>query len=300
MCGLTKGKWRRVSAMPDDRTIKAGGFRLRVRDEGRARGPAIVLVHGFAHSLEIWDAWAEDLARDHRVIRFDLPGHGLSGPDPKERYSNDDTVDALAALLAALEVRRPIIAGNSLGGLVAWRYAARAKVKPRALILVAPGGYPINGVSDTPAGVPPMMEAFLRYAPEAGVREATRQLYGDPSRLDDARVDMVRERMSGEGVGAALSQRLAQFTLPDPTPELARVTAPALVMWGRKDTVVPPDHAERFAATLKRAELKLYDDLGHTPQDEAPARTLKDVRTFLRRLADGAPRRRVARRAASA
>ena len=292
--------------MQGDRTIKAGGFRLRVREEGRARGPAIVLVHGFAHSLEIWDAWAEDLARDHRVIRFDLPGHGLSGPDPKERYSNEDTVDALAALLGALDLRRPIIAGNSLGGLVAWRYAARAKVKPRALILVAPGGYPINGVSDAPVGAPPMVEAFLRYAPEAGVREATRKLYGDPTRLDDARVAMVHERMSGEGVGAALVKRLSQFTLPDPTPELARVTAPALVMWGRKDTMVPPDHAERFAAALKRVELKLYDDLGHTPHDEAPARTLKDVRAFLDRLkprrpacATPVPPRRTSRRASA-
>ncbi|HUF74202.1 MAG TPA: alpha/beta fold hydrolase [Gammaproteobacteria bacterium] len=271
------------ATMTTDHIIDVDGYRLRVREQGRPRSPAVVLVHGFAHSLESWDAWASDLARDHRVVAFDLPGHGLSGPDAEKRYSNKDTVDALAALIRTLGLRRPFLVGNSLGGLVAWRYAARAAARLRGLILIAPGGYSINGVTDAPAGVPLMMSAFLRMAPEAAVRAMTRKLYGDPERVAEARVEMIHARMSGEGVGDALVRRLKQFTLPDPDVELARINAPTLLLWGGKDTVVPPEHAERFAAAMKRASLKIYNDLGHVPHEEAPERTLADARAFLRK-----------------
>ncbi len=269
--------------MTRDQVLEAGGFRLRVRVEGGA-GPAVVLVHGFSHSLETWDGWAADLARDHRVVRFDLPGHGLSGPDLQERYTNEDTVDALEALVRTLGLRRPVIAGNSLGGLVAWRYAARRARDVRGLILIAPGGFSINGVADRPAGAPPAVEAYLRSAPSLAVRHAMQALYGDPARLPEARVDGARAAMTADGVGEALVKRLERFTLPDPTADLARVRAPTLLLWGAKDVMVPPEHADRFAEAMPNATRVLYEDLGHVPHEEAPARTLVDARAFLKTL----------------
>lgn len=268
----------------NDRLVIADGFHLRVREEGPADGVPIVLVHGFSHSLETWDAWAEDLARDHRVIRFDLPGHGHSGPDERERYSNEETVDALAGLIEALDLKRPTIGGSSLGGLVAWRYAARAKSAARGLILVAPGGYPINGVSDQPVAAPRHVEAFLRFAPASAVRDATRALYGDPELLTADRVASVRAAMAADGVGEALVKRLSRFTLPDPTADLARVRVPTLLLWGRRDVMVPVGHAERFVRALPNARKIVYDGLGHLPHEEAPDVTLADVRAFMKTL----------------
>jgi pimeloyl-ACP methyl ester carboxylesterase len=275
---------RAVGRMKSDRLMEAGGFRLQVRLEGAQTGPPIVLLHGFSHSLQTWDRWAVNLGRDHRVVRFDLPGHGRSGPDPHERYSNEDTIDALDALLRALAIRRPVLVGNSLGGLVAWRRAARRPRDVRGLILIAPGGFSINGVAEHPAGAPPAVEAYLRTAPLEAVRLAMQALYGDPSRLSKKRIDAARSAIAGDGVGDALVRRLAQFTLPDPTRDLARVRAPTLLLWGGRDVIIPPEHAERFHAALPNSRRIVYDDLGHLPHEEAPARTLADARAFLGEL----------------
>jgi pimeloyl-ACP methyl ester carboxylesterase len=270
--------------MSSDRIVTAAGFRLHVREEGSAGAPPILLTHGFSHSLETWDAWAADLAADYRVIRFDLPGHGRSGPDARERYSNEDTVDALAGLIEALELKRPVLAGNSLGGLVAWRYAARPDSVARGLILLAPGGFSINGVSERPLVVPHAVEAYLQFAPAPAVRDATRRLYGDPGRLAEHRVASVHAAMTAKGVGQALVKRLSLFTLPNPAADLARVRAPALLLWGGRDVMIPVDHADRFAAALPDVRKIVYDGLGHMPHEEAPDVTLADVRAFLKTL----------------
>ena len=103
----------------DDQWVDADGMTFRVREQGPENAPVIVLIHGFSYSLESFDAWAENLASDYRVVRFDLPGHGLTGPDPQRRYSVEQTVALTTSLLDALGHDDVVLAGNSLGGLVA-------------------------------------------------------------------------------------------------------------------------------------------------------------------------------------
>lgn len=270
-----------------DRYVTADGVRFRVREDGPADAPTIVLIHGFSHSLETWEAWADGLADAWRVIRFDLPGHGLTGPDPQGRYTNEQTVDLVAALVDELALERFALAGNSLGGLVAWRYAAAYPQNVSALVLIAPGGYPNRGVGDEPAPVPALVQGYLRTAPAIGVETATRGLFGDPERMDPAAPARVRDLMRREGNGAALLARVEVFTLPDPEPALRDMTTPTLILWGARDTVVPVEHAERFAAAIPGARAKVYDDLGHIPQEEAPDQTLVDARAFLAAVETG-------------
>ena len=238
-----------------DRLVDIDGVMARVRSEGPADAPVIVMVHGFSYSLESWDGWAEDLSADHRVIRMDLPGHGLTGPDPLQRYSVPQTVEFLGALLDELGLDHVTLAGNSLGGLVSWRLAAQRPDLVDRLVLVAPGAYSINGVTDQPVAVPMGVSFYLTSAPEAMVAAASAGLYGDV--------------------------RLEVFTLPDPTADLARVQAPALVLWGGRDVMIPVEQAARIAADLPQAELIIHDDLGHILHEEDPARTVADVRAFL-------------------
>lgn len=266
---------------PTDRYVTAEGVRFRVRDEGPADAPPIVLIHGFSHSLETWDGWAAGLSDARRVIRFDLPGHGLTGPDPEGRYTNEQTVALVAALLDELGLEQFAVAGSSLGGLVAWRYAAAYPERVSALILVAAGGFPNQGVGDEPAPVPAAVEGYLRLAPAPVVEAATRNLYGDPERMDPAMATRVRALMRREGNSEALLARLAVFTLPNPEPALQRVVAPTLVVWGARDSLVPVEHAQRFAAAIPDARTVVYDDLGHIPHEEDPQRTLSDVQAFL-------------------
>jgi len=269
---------------PEDRHVEAAGLEWRVREEGPAGAPVIVLAHGFQVSLESFEPWAEILSEDYRVVTFDLPGHGLTGPDPQRRYSNEQTVELTAALIDALGLDAFVIGGNSLGGLIAWRYAAEHPDKVRGLILISPGGYSINNVTDEPVEPPAPVVLYLRTAPRAGVTQALNAIYADDSKVTEAEVERMRDLMRGRGVGDALVERLEVFTLPDPEPDLARIEDPALILWGAQDVMVPAEHAARFESAIPDARAIVYDDLGHVPHEEAPARTAADARAFIESL----------------
>lgn len=267
-----------------ERMVEAAGMSWRVREDGPAGAPAIVLIHGFSHSLESFDGWAEALSDDYRIIRFDLPGHGVTGARTDNAYSNEDTAAQVAELLGALELDRFVIGGSSLGGLVSWRYAAAHPERVAGLVLVSPGGYSINNVGDEPVEVPVAVQLYLRLAPDAGIRMATQTLYGDPSRLTEDRIAQIGQMMRQPGVGEALIARLEQFTLPDPEPVLATIDAPAIILWGTADTVVPASHGTRFVDVMPDARLVTYDGAGHALMEEIPDDTAADVRAFLEGL----------------
>lgn len=262
-----------------DQLVDVGGRQVRVRITGPRTAQPIVLVHGFSVSLESWDAWAEGLSTDYRVIRMDLPGHGLTGPDPDQRYTVPDTAAFIGETMDALDIDHAVLGGNSLGGLAAWRFAADHPDRVDALVLVSPGGYSINGVTEDPAAIPLPVSFYLRSAPEAMVSGATSNLYGDVSRMDPAVPARIHALMAGNG--DAYVQRLEVFTLPDPAPDLERISVPTLILHGEMDRMIPVDHSRRMAEAIPDARLITYDDLGHIAHEEDPERTLVDVRGFL-------------------
>ncbi len=266
-------------AQPADQYLAIEGTRIRVRIEGPAKAPPIILVHGFSFSLESWDAWTTDLARDHRVIRFDLAGHGLSDADARGRYATTDRVRQLLALMDKLHIRKAVIAGNSYGGLVAWNLAARHPQRVARLILVDSGAYSINGVTDKPVAVPPTMRAYLQVPSTAGVAFSAGLIFAHPEKLPAARLAMMQAMIARNA--AALIAHLEQFTLPPPDAELARVKAPTLILWGRADKVIPVAQADDLAAAIQGSKRIIYDYVGHAPQEEASAQSIADVRTFL-------------------
>ena len=270
-----------VPAAAADRMVEIDGARLRVRIEGPETAPPIVLIHGFTFSLETWDGWAADLARDHRVIRYDLSGHGLSDPDPQARYGTADRVRQLKALLDRRGIARATLAGNSFGGLVAWNFAALFPDRVDRLVLIDSAAYSINGVTERPVPVPPAMRAYLSAPSPQAVAFSAAQIFAHPERLTPQRLELMRAMIARPGNGPALISHLEQFTLPEPTAQLRRITAPTLILWGSKDKVVPVDHADRLAAAIPNARRIVYEDVGHAPQEEAADRSLADLRAFL-------------------
>ena len=110
-------------AAPDSRYLDApgdlldvAGVRLHVRDTGRKDAPAVILLHGFGSSLHTFEPWARLLEIDHRVIRFDLPGSGLSGPDPQGVYTDARSMEIITALMDRLGVAQTSVIGHSIGG----------------------------------------------------------------------------------------------------------------------------------------------------------------------------------------
>ncbi|MFN2258978.1 MAG: alpha/beta fold hydrolase [Parasphingopyxis sp.] len=266
-------------AQSHTRYIELDGARIRVREDGPADAPVLVLLHGFTMSLESWDGWVDRLAGDYRIIRFDLLGHGLTGPDPLKRYAPEERVETLGRLLDALDIERATLGGNSFGGLVAWRYAARHPERVDRLILVDSGAYSIYGVADEPVPVAPAIQAHLRNPTDAGFAASMGTIFADRSRISEARFAQIRAMM--EGNGDAFVDHLAEFTLPDPTPDLARIAAPTLILWGEEDRLIPLEQASRLASAIPNARLVTYPGVGHAPQEEISARSAADVRRFL-------------------
>lgn len=261
-----------------DRFVVVDGARVRVREEGPEGAPAIVLIHGFTHSLETWDAWADALKGESRVIRYDLLGHGLTGPDPAQRYSPAERAAFLGELLDALDVDSAVLAGNSLGGTIAWRFAALEPDRVEALVLVDPGLYDVAGVEDAPAEPPAPVAFFLRYSPRFMM---TPFIFADPEAVPAERVEEMQAMMRRRGNNQAFFDHLAEFTLPDPSAILAGLDAPVLLIWGEEDRLFPVEHGERAAATLPNAELVVIPGAGHAPHEEAPEASLAALRAFL-------------------
>ncbi|MCG8443161.1 MAG: alpha/beta fold hydrolase, partial [Caulobacterales bacterium] len=233
-----------------DQFVEARGLRTRVRMDGPADAPPLILVHGFAHSLETWEGWSDALSGTFRVIRFDLPGHGLTGPDPDERYAVADHAAFIGAVMDALGLERAHVGGNSLGGLAAWRFALAQPERVDRLVLVDAGGFSINGVTEHPVTVPAPMEALLRAAPRGGVRIIAEAALADPAKATPEMVARMRDMMRRKGNGGAMVRGLELFTLPEPSADLARIGAPTLVLWGAQDGLIPLEHGRRMAELI--------------------------------------------------
>ncbi len=258
------------------------GIRLRVRDTGPRHAPAIILLHGFGSSIETWEPWADALSKNYRVIRFDLPGFGLTGPDPSGDYSDERTINITAALIDRLGISRPTLAGNSLGGRIAWRFAAQDPARVGGLILISPDGFASPGFAYGKAPAVPLMLRLLPYTmPRFLLRMNLAAAYANPRNLTAAALTRYRDMMLAQGDRGAMLARMSQTVLPEPEPLLRRIQAPTLILWGEQDKMIPFSNAADYVRDIPHATLVALPGLGHVPFEEAPNESLKPVVAFL-------------------
>ena len=277
-----KVRWAR----PPSRFIEVNGQQVHVRDEGPHDDPApIVLLHGTSASLHTWQGWAEGLREHRRVIRVDLPGFGLTGPSPDGRYGIERYVSFVIALLDKLQVQRAVIAGNSLGGYVAWKTAADHPDRITTLILIDAAGYAFESqsvpIAFRLASNPLTAPLLQRLSSRRTVESSVRNVYGDPSKVTPEVVDRYYELALREGNRAAIAARFAQVQPGEHAAQVATIRQPTLILWGAKDRLIPPENAERFHRDIAGSQLVVFDGLGHVPQEEDPAITVAAVTSFL-------------------
>jgi len=262
--------------------VQLQGQRLHVRDTGPKDAPAILMIHGFGASLHTWEPWALALSRTHRVVRFDLPGSGLSDPDPQGDYRDARTMALLQALLDQRGIARAHIIGHSIGGRMAWTFAAQHPQRVERLVLLAPDGFagPGSAYGQTP-DVPAAM-GLMRYAlPRPLLRMNLAPAYANPEVLSDAMTTRYHDLMRAPGGRQALLSRLQQTVLVDPVPLLRTIQAPTLLLWGEKDAFIPAANAADYLRALPNAALLTLPGVGHVPQEEAVQDGLAAVQKFL-------------------
>ncbi len=262
--------------------IEIAGTRLHVRDDGPKTAPAIIMIHGFGSSLQTWEPWARLLDPKFRVIRFDLPGSGLSSPDPRGDYTDARTIQILLALMDRLGIARASLIGNSIGGRIAWTFAADHPDRVDKLVLISPDGFASPGFEYGQAPKVPATLGLMRYVlPKALLRASLKPAYGDPSALTDQTVNRYYDLMLAPGVRQALLARMKETVLVDPRPLLGRIKAPVLLLWGERDGMIPFSNAQAYLQNLPDARLAALPALGHVPQEEAPGASIGPVQAFL-------------------
>jgi pimeloyl-ACP methyl ester carboxylesterase len=266
---------------PND-MVEVAGTRLHVRDDGAKTAPAIIMIHGFGSSLQTWEPWARLLEPKFRVVRFDLPGSGLSSPDPHGDYRDARTISILLALMDRLGIAKASLIGNSIGGRIAWTFAAEHPDRVDKLVLISPDGFASPGFDYGHAPKVPATLGLMRYVlPKSLLRASLKPAYGDPSTLTDQTVTRYYDLMLAPGVRQALLSRMQETVLVDPRPLLQRIKAPVLLLWGEHDGMIPFSNAQAYLQSLPNARLVALPTLGHVPQEEAPQTSIAPVLTFL-------------------
>lgn len=263
----------------------AGGMQVHYRVSGPEDAPAVILIHGTSASLHTWEPLRAELETDYRVIAYDQPGHGLTGPHPERDYSYEGMADGLDAIFAAEGVEEAVLIGNSMGGWVSWRDAIANPDRVKALVLVDAAGIPSSFVERSNLGFRLMRHpigraASTRLTPRAAIENS---LHGSVSKhevVDDAMVDRYWELLRYPGNRQAMADQFANERA-DLSDRLSEVTVPTLVIFGDEDAIIHPSAADGFVERMPNARAILYEGVGHIPMEEIPADFSADVRVFL-------------------
>jgi pimeloyl-ACP methyl ester carboxylesterase len=199
---------------PPSSFIDLDGQVFHVRDTGSRDAPTLVLLHGSNAFLQTWDGWAERLDDRWRVVRLDLPGHGLTGASPTRAYRVQDYAALVERLRARLGVDRIAVGGNSMGGGVALAYALAHPERVDALILVDSTGQPSRDGGDAPlafriARVPIIRDVAAQVTPRGLIARSLPGAYGDPRLATPKMIDRYWELLRYPGNRRATIERFS-------------------------------------------------------------------------------------------
>jgi pimeloyl-ACP methyl ester carboxylesterase len=266
--------------------ISVKGMDVHFRDEGNQSDTVpIVLIHGTASSLHTFDVWANSLKKSNRVVRMDIPAYGLTGPFPDRKYSMVHYTAFLKDFLTALGIKQCVLAGNSLGGEIAWNFTLERPDMVKKLILIDAAGYPKKSRSTPIAfklGQMPVLNKLLTFiTPRFMVRASVENVYCDKSKVTDSLVVRYFELTLRKGNRQAFVDRFKMSENADAYKNIKNIQQPTLILWGEKDNLIPVENAKKFHEDLPNDTLIVLENTGHTPMEESPVESLKAVLDFL-------------------
>ena len=223
------------------------------------------------------------VAAGYRVLLPDLIGYGASSKPEGIDYTLQLFADTVYEALAQAGVTSAVLVGNSLGGMVSWDFAVRHPGRVEKLVLIDSAGFPMK----LPIYIDLFNHVGVRMTspwmlPEGIIRAATRDVYGDPSRVSEPTLRRYADFFYADGARQAIGKMVPKFRFDDvDSSGLASIRVPTLILWGQRDRWIPPAHAGEFARRIPGATLRMYPALGHIPMEEDPVRVGTDLCAFL-------------------
>ncbi len=268
----------------------ADGAVVHIRDTGGREGmPQMILLHGSNASLHTWEPLVARLRADWRIVRIDLPGHGLTGATPTGRYDTEEYIAVVDEVATAVGLRRFILGGNSMGGGVSWRYALAHPDRVQALLLLDAGGMPARAGDPRPRSnigfriVRSPVGRWLgrQITPRSLIEQSLQQSVSNQAVVTDEAVTRYWELLRFPGNREATMVRFARGWDTSMADQARTIAAPTLVLFGAEDRLINPSAAQSFAERLPDDEVVLLPGIGHLPMEEAPDATATAIRRFL-------------------
>jgi non-heme chloroperoxidase len=267
--------------------IGGGGIKLHVREWGKADAPAILFIHGWSQNHLCWQRQYEsELADAFRLVAFDLRGHGMSqAPEAPENYTQAEPwADDIAAIIAQLGLRHPVLVGWSYGGFVICDY-----VRAHGQANIAGINFAGAAVTlDTAAFGVLIGPGFLDHVPGAtaedfpsniqAIRAFVRGCTSRPLPSEDYEAALCWNIVVPARVRGALVTRVINSD-----DVLAELTMPVLMTQGRSDTVILPAMGDHILRTCRTSAASWYDDVGHLPFIEDHSRFNRELADFARK-----------------
>jgi len=251
------------------------GVRLHYVEQGNAKGPTVILLHGYSDSWVSWGQVLPLIDKKYHVYVPDLRGHGESDR-PASGYSFPDFAGDIIAFMDAKGIKKATIVGHSMGSFVAQHVATMAPERVEKLVLVGSAPAVSNGeVSQLQIEV----NALTDPVPVKFVTQFQKSVVTRP--IPDEFMDRVVQE-SMKLPARVWRDTMAGMLAKNSTVRLSKIKAPTLIIWGDRETVFPKRADQELLRNgIPNARLKVYEGTGHCPNWEEPVRFVKDLLGFV-------------------
>jgi len=263
----------------NNRTVNVNNLGISYTDENTSMAQSIIFIHGFPLNKSMWENQAKNLKETHRVITYDIRGHGNTN-NGGEKYSIELFVNDLIGLMDALNIEKTILCGLSMGGYIALKAITEYPNRFKAVILCD-----TNCTADSPETIANRkrnVEIIETGTVGKYADESLKKFFTANSLTENKTIaELVRDMIIETSKSSICKTLLALAEREETCSKLIGIKVPALILVGREDQVTPPDAAKLMHESIKSSTLHIIEHAGHLSNLEQPVEFNDQLKKFL-------------------